>query len=480
MLIKTKYISILLFALLAFTSCKSLKVDIREENKMVPENYTSFDENLKDTTNSASLKWRDFFTDAQLINLIDTALLNNQELNIILQEIEISRFEIGAKKGEYLPTVSGYLGAGVDKVSRYTRDGALEATTDILPGEEFPEPLQDYVVGIRANWELDIWKKLRNGKKAAVNRYLSSVSGKNFMVTHLVSEIASEYYELLALDKQLLRVTQNIELQVSALKIVKQQKESAKVTELAVRRFEAQLYSTQSLKYEIEQSIIETENKINFLVGRFPQPVLRNSSTFNDSISRVITQGIPAQLMDNRMDIKQAEQELIANKLDVKIAKANFYPSIGISAGIGLQAFDPTFIVKNPKSLLFSLAGDLVAPLINRAGIKAQYFSANAKQLQAIFEYEKTILSAYLEVTNQLSKIENLNKSYEFKSKEVDALNESIKISNTLFRSARADYLEVLLTQEETIDSQFELIEIKKAQLNAMVNTYVALGGGWN
>ena len=480
MLKKTKYISILLFSLLTFTSCKSLKVALREENKIVPENFTSIHEDSKDTTNSASLKWREYFIDNQLINLIDTALVNNQELNIILQEIEISRYEIGAKKGEYLPKVSGYIGAGVDKVSRYTRDGAVEATTDITPGNEFPEPLQDYVVGIRANWEIDIWKKLRNGKKAAVSRYLSSISGKNFMVTHLVSEIASEYYELLALDNQLIRVNQNIDLQMNALKIVKQQKKSAKATELAVKRFEAQLYSTQSLRFEIKQSIVETENKINFLVGRFPQPVLRNANTFNDSILTVISQGLPAQLLDNRMDIKHAELELKANKLDVKIAKAQFYPSIGLSAGIGLQAFDPTFIIKNPESLLFSLAGDLVAPLVNRAGIKAQYFSANARQLQAIYEYEKTILSAYIEVTNQLSKIENLKKSYEFKSKEVDALTKSIQISNTLFRSARANYLEVLLTQEETIDSQFELIEIKKLQLNALVNTYVALGGGWN
>ncbi|WP_107037353.1 TolC family protein [Brumimicrobium mesophilum] len=480
MLKKTKYISIFLFASLSLTSCKSLQLVKREENKTVPEGFTSTEQNSKDTLNSASLKWKEFFTDAQLINLIDTALRNNQELNIILQEIEISKYEIGAKKGEYLPTVSGYVGAGVDKVSRYTRDGAVEATTDIIPGKEFPEPLQDYVVGVRAEWEVDIWKKLRNGKKAAVSRYLSSVSGKNFIVTHLVSEIASEYYELLALDKQLIRVNQNIDLQTNALRIVKQQKESAKVTELAVRRFEAQLYSTQSLRFEIEQSIVETENKINFLVGRFPQPVLRNASTFNDSITRVISDGLPSQLLDNRMDIKQAELELASNKLDVKIAKAQFYPSLGLSAGIGLQAFDPTFIVKNPESILFSLAGDLVAPLINRAGIKAQYYSANARQLQSIYEYEKTILTAYIEVRNQLSKIENLNKSYEFKAKEVDALNESIKISNTLFKSARADYLEILLTQEETIDAQFELIEIKKAQLNAMVNTYVALGGGWN
>jgi len=130
--------------------------------------------------------------------------------------------------------------------------------------------------------------------------------------------------------------------------------------------------------------------------------------------------------------------------------------------------------------MLFSLAGDLVAPLINRNAIKADYYSANSRQIQAVFDYEKTILSAYIEVTNHLSQITNLNKSYEYKSKEVEALNQAISISNTLFKSARADYLEILLTQEERIESQFELIELKQQQLNAVINTYRALGGGWN
>ncbi len=474
----SKNIYILVFTLAAFTSCKGLKVTSRVENKSVPTQFT--DQVITDTTTTAIVSWRNYFTDSYLISLIDTALVNNQELNIINQEIEISRNEVRARKGEYLPSVSGYAGAGADKTSRYTRNGALEATTDIEPGKAFPEPLQDYVVGVQANWEVDIWKKLRNAKKSAVNRYLSSIEGKNFMVTNLVSEISSEYYELLSLDSKLNRLNQNIEIQNNALKIVIQQKKSAKVTELAVRRFEAQLYGTESLKYIVEQKIIETENRINFLVGRFPQPVERARSEFNDIVLNKIDMGLPSQLLDNRMDIREAELNLEASKLDVKVAKAKFYPSLGISAGLGFQSFNPTYLIKSPESMLFSLAGDLVAPLINRNAIKADYYSANSRQIQAVFDYEKTILSAYIEVTNHLSQITNLNKSYEYKSKEVEALNQAISISNTLFKSARADYLEILLTQEERIESQFELIELKQQQLNAVINTYRALGGGWN
>lgn len=473
-------IYILVLTILAFTSCKSLNINTREEKTTVPNSYLGTVEPAEDSLSSASIKWREFFTDSYLVALIDTALINNQELNIVLQEIEIARNEVSAKKGEYLPSLSGYAGAGVDKAARYTRNGAVESNIDIEPGREFPEPLQDYVFGVQANWELDVWKKLRNGKKAAVSRYLASIEGKNFMVTNLVAEIANSYYELLALDTRLKNINQNLTIQQNALVIVKQQKLAAKVTELAVKRFEAQLFNTKSLLFDTEQKIIEVENQLNFLTGSFPKHIQRSEELFTDLAPMAIKEGLPTQLLDNRLDIKAAGLVLEAQKLDVKVAKARFYPSFGLSAGLGLQAFNPTYLVKAPESILFSFAGDMVAPLINRKAIKSDYYNANSKQLQAVFDYEKTILTAYIEVTNHLSKIDNLKKSYEFKLQEVEVLNSSIIIANTLFRSARADYLEVLLTQEEAIEAQLELIELKQQQLNAVVNTYRSLGGGWD
>jgi len=248
---------------------------------------------------------------------------------------------------------------------------------------------------------------------------------------------------------------------------------------LAVRRFEAQVLHTRGLQYGIQQQITEMENYLNFLVGRFPQPIQRNSQNFNSLIPNTILAGIPAQLLDNRTDVRQAERKLVAAKLDVKVAKAKFYPSIGVSAGLGFQAFSPTYLIKTPQSLIYSLAGDLMAPLINRNAIKAKYYSANAMQIQAAFEYEKTLLNAYIEVANQLSMISNLGNTYDLKSQEVQALTQSVTISGNLFQSARADYMEVLLTQRDALESRFDLIETKKKQMNAMVNIYHALGGGW-
>ncbi|MBO2008708.1 TolC family protein [Hymenobacter negativus] len=464
--------------LLAMAGCATPALVERTASRNVPASYINT-ANAQDTASSARVQWKQFFTDPNLTVIIETALQNNQELNITLQEIEIARNEVRARKGEYLPFVGLGARADVDKVGRYTIQGATEENVDIKEDRHTPDPLTNLQVGAFAHWEVDIWHKLRNARKAAALRYLATVEGKNFMVTNLVSEIANSYYELLALDNQLAILKQNLEIQTNALEIVKLQKESARVTELAVKRFEAQVQHTRALQFGIQQRIVETENRLNYLAGRYPQPIMRDYRSFGDLVPKAIQAGLPAQLLSNRPDIRQAEQNLAANKLDVQVARANFYPSLAISGGVGLEAFKPSLLVSTPESMLYSLGADLAAPLVNRNGIKALYYSANARQLQTVYQYEKTVLNAYIEVNNQLSSINNLASSYDAKQKEVAALNESINISNTLFKSARADYMEVLLTQRDALESKFDLIETKMQQLNASVNVYRALGGGW-
>ncbi len=459
----------------SLAGCKDLKLATKTENTYTPANYGG----SQDTLNSAATSWNHFFKDQNLITLIDTALKNNQELNIMMQEINIAKAEVRAKKGEFLPSANLQVGAGVDKVGRYTRNGALEANNEIAPGKEFPEPMSDLLVGVNASWEVDIWRKLRNSRDAAANRYLASVEGKNFMVTHLVSEIANSYYELIALDNKLEILNQTITIQSDALQIVKMQKVAGMVSELAVKKFEAEVLKNQSHVYYIKQSIIEAENRINFLVGRFPQPVQRNSANFTDLVPDTIYSGVPSQLLQNRPDIRKAELELVATKFDLKAARADFYPSLRLTAGAGFNAFNAQYFIKAPQSLIYNIAGDLVAPLINRNAIKAKYFSANAKQIQAAYNYEKTILNGYIETVNTLSMISNLKKSYELKTQQVQALTQSITISTNLFSNARADYMEVLMTQRDAVESKFELIEMKQQQLSSWIMMYQALGGGW-
>jgi outer membrane protein, multidrug efflux system len=460
---------------LVVASCKVPAIISPDDTKPVPATFN----NSTDTTNISDIRWNQFFTDGNLVSLIDTALKNNQELSITFQEIEIARNDVRFRQAPLLPTVGVRAGAGVEKVGRYTSQGAGDATTEIMPGKEMPDPLGDFTIAAFANWEADIWKKLHSAKKAAISRYLSTVEGRKFVVTNLVAEVANSYYELLALDNQLIIVRQNIDLQKNALELVKVQKEATRVTELAVQKFQAEVLKSQSLEFDILQNIKETENKINFLLGRYPQTITRDKGNFLELLPATVKSGIPSQLLENRPDVKKAELDLVSAKLDVKIARAEFYPSLGISAAIGFQAFKPSYLFTLPESLLYNLAGDLVAPIVNRNAIKAEFSSANARQLQALYNYQRTTLSAYMEVANQLSNIDNLEKSYDLKSRQVDALTRSIDISNDLFKNARADYLEVLMTQRDALEAKLELIETKKQQFNAVVNIYRGLGGGW-
>ncbi|MBS1773634.1 MAG: TolC family protein [Bacteroidetes bacterium] len=460
---------------LIVSGCKVPQLTSAKSTAVMPQSFG----NSGDSTNTATMRWRDYFTDKNLADLIDTAIKNNQELNITLQEVEIAKNDIRMRRGALLPMVGVRAGTGVEKVGRYTSQGAGDASAEITPGELVPENLHDYMLGLNASWEVDIWNKLHNAKKAAVKRYLATIEGKNFVLTNLIAEVANSYYELQALDNQLEIVKQNIEIQKNALEIVKIQKEAARATELAVQKFQAEVLKTQSLEYDIRQNIKEAENRINFLLGRYPQAIARTSNNFLSTLPNSVSAGIPSQLLANRPDVKQAELELVAAKLDVKVARAEFYPSLDISAAVGFQAFKTSYLFKSPESILYSLAGDIAGPLINRNAIKAEFRSANARQIQALYNYERTLLNAYLEIVNQLSNIDNLQNSYSLKSQQVDALTKSIDVSNDLFKAARADYFEVLMTQRDALEAKLELVETKKAQLNATVNIYKQLGGGW-
>lgn len=472
---KTKLLATAVFACAIVVSCGVPKVATLADKKTVPTSFAT----STDTINTAKIKWKDFFKDQNLVNLIDVALTKNQELLITLQEIEIAKNDIRVRKGRLLPSILVGASAGVEKVGLFTSQGAGDASADIIEGQKVPENLQDYRFAAMVHWEVDVWKKLRNSKKAAISRYLATLEGKNFVITNLVAEVANSYYELVSLDNQLEVVRQNIALQKNALEIVKIQKEAAKATGLAVQKFTAEVLSSQSIEFEILQNINETENTINFLLGRFPQEIPRDQTTFLNLSPNQISGGIPSQMLSNRPDIKQAELQLATFKLDVKVARAEFYPSFDITAGLGLQASKTDYLTKLPESLLYSLAGDIVGPLINKNVIKAEYLSANSRQLQSLYNYDRTVLNAYLEISNQLSRIDNLKKSYDLKSKQVDALQRSIEVSNDLFTSARVDYFEVLMTQRDVLEAKLQLIESRQRQFNASIQVYKALGGGW-
>jgi NodT family efflux transporter outer membrane factor (OMF) lipoprotein len=481
-----RQIKIGIFLVLCASGCAPALSDnpVREPNRVLPGAFPATSvtgEGATDTVspegaagaNAAQTHFRAFFQSPELQALIDAALQNNQELNVRLQEIVVARAEVSAKRGEYSPKVEAVAGLGVEKVGDSTSQGISDKAHG-LPGN-----LGKFDFGLRASWELDVWGKLRNSANAANLRYLSTIEGKNFFVTQLVAEIARSYFDLVALDAELEVLHRNIAIQGDALEVVKAEKQAARVTELAVQRFEAEVLKNKSRLYDLEQERVQVENRINFLVGRFPQPVARNARAIQEPLPALLAAGLPSQLLDNRPDVRHAELELDAAKLDTRAAKANFYPSLHIDAALGYQSFNLSHLLKTPESVFYDLAGGLTAPLLNRKGIEAQYRSANARQLAAVFTYERTLLQAFTDVANQLVVLENLQKSYDLRKKQVDTLQRSVEVSTVLFQSARADYMEVLLTRRDSLDAELETIETKKRLLQSLVNLYQALGGGW-
>lgn len=430
--------------------------------------------------NSAEVGIDEFFNEPRLTQLIAEGLAQNQELKIRNQEVEIASNAIMARRGAYLPFVTVGAGGGFMKGSRYTPLGAAEDQLTYPGDRHFPSPVPN--VGLSANliWQVDIWRQLRNARDAAMQRYCEAIEARNYFITRLVSETAENYYELAALDQRLVYLNQTIELQQRSLEVAKAQKEAARGTELAVQRFLGEVRKNESQSLIIKQKMIEVQNRINFLVGRYPQPVDREQWDFIHLDSRVLSVGVPAQLLQNRRDIIAAEYELGAAGLDVSVARANFYPRLDITAGVGFEAFNPRYLF-DPGAFVANAAGGLVAPLINKQAIRAEYLNANARQLQAVYNYQRTVLNAFTEVVNRVSKVENYRQSVAIKEEQVKALVESVNVATDLFNGARpeVEYMDVLFAQRDLLEARTVLIETKQQQLSAIVSAYQALGGGY-
>jgi multidrug efflux system outer membrane protein len=446
----------------------------------VPEQKTPQRFNVESSgPSAATIEWRDYFADPGLVSLIRQALETNLDLRIALQRIELARAGVAASTGALLPQVDLSMGVGVRKFGLYTMDGAGNATTDITPGRRIPTHLPDYAIGLTSTWEIDLWGKLRSQRKSAVAQYLATVEGANLVITSLVADIATSYYELLAVDHARGVLQSAIERQKQALEVVKAQKAAGRGTELAVQQFEAQLADTRAIEQELAQLSTETENRINLLIGRFPGPVSRSKDALFGAVPGTISAGVPSELLRNRPDIREAERLVEASKYDVAAARKAFYPSLTLSAGVGFQAFTPRYLFTTPESLVYNVAGGLVAPLINRAALKAQLSGASAAQLQAIYEYQRAILTAYAEVVNGLTNVKNTRQALTFKNEQRTALQRAVETADTLYRAGQATYLEVLLAQQNTLQADLELIETQKRERIATVVVYKALGGGW-
>jgi outer membrane protein, multidrug efflux system len=480
-----KLISIVKYTLilcaLCATSCK-MPPTITQQRKIIPKKFEGFES--KDTISAATVKWQDFFTDPLLIQYIDQALLNNPDFKIAAQKIEINRAQFLTAKAALLPSLQGGINLAADRFGKYTMNGVGNFDTNLSPeiskDQQIPQaPYTEMFLGLRSVWEIDIWKKLSNKRKASAKRVLVAQAEQKLLQTLLVSEVAQLYYTLLALDYELDVLDRNSTLQQNELELIKIQKQAGRATELAVKQFSAQLMGTKSLEFQIKQQIVNTENQLSFVIGSFPQKVVRSSFRDQLKLPKILTAGLPSSLLTKRPDILMAEWQLQASGADVEAARAAYLPQLTITPYIGLSAFNPRLLF-SPQSIAGGALSGLFAPIFMQKQIEAAHKIAISQNKIAYYDYEKIALKAVQEVATDMKAIENLKGSADLKAKETNELREGLKVASDLYNAGFANYLEIITVQRNVLDAELQQIILMNRMMLAAVDLYRSLGGGWD
>jgi outer membrane protein, multidrug efflux system len=470
---------ILVFGLIIF-SCKNSEKLVEKSALTVPEYFVS----QTDTLTIGGLKPRSFFSDEKLNQLIDKALANNYDLNIAIQRVEITKASFTERKFSLFPTLDLTSGVGARKFGDYTIDGVgnydTQFSPNLSPNQQIPSvAVPDYMIGFQSSWEVDIWGKLRNLKKAAYFKYLETNEARNAVQTEIIAQVAQLYYTLVSLDLELQIVRNNINLQQQVMEMVMIQKEGGRANELAVKQVRAQWFNTRTFAELLEQEIVYTENMLNSLLGRFPQKIERTNILTRQAFLAEIKTGVPSRMLVNRPDIRAAEMGLQAAQADIKAARAAFFPTLQLNAFMGVQAFRGSVLFSLPASIAWQVGGGLLQPIFNRGRLKSNFRTKKAEQLMALYNYEKSIILSFNEVITTLNKIENYRSVIDLKTEEVGLLKEAITISQDLYRTGNASYIEVIAAQKNVLEEEINLIRFKREQLIGTINLYKSLGGGW-
>ncbi|HVW98331.1 MAG TPA: efflux transporter outer membrane subunit [Mucilaginibacter sp.] len=422
-----------------------------------------------DTATMAALPWDSLFTDTALKSLIREGLNNNLDLKIAVQKIYEAQAALGQSKAALLPSLGANAGVSRSKLSA--------ASLNYPPGTTVSTITTQYQLGLSTSWEADVWGKLSSAKRAAFSNLLQTDAARRAVQTQLIADIANNYFTLLALDKELDITTHTLQNRVKDVETMKALKESAVVNGAAVVQSEANRYAAEVAIPDLKQQIRETENAISILVGRAPGALVRGSLDTQKQIDTVRT-GVASQLLKNRPDVQQAEYAFHAAFENTNLARTYFYPSLTITASGGwsnLQLKD--FFV---GSVFYNLAAGLTQPIFNQGINKARLRTAQAQQMEALYNFQQTMLVAGQEVSNALYAWQTAAEKEDARKKQIAALTKAVDYTNELLRySSATNYTDVLTSEQNLLAAQLDGVNDKLQQLQAVVNLYRALGGGW-
>lgn len=471
-----KYITFAVVSLV-LGGCKAPSLTQTEEI-VLPEVFTG---QTADTLTVAAVSWRDFFPDTYLATYIDSALANNHSFRQTMEQIVIAREQLRIGKGALLPEVSLGIHAGVQRFGEYTMDGVGNSTTntpDLPKDKHIPDPYRSFNLGLSFQWEADVWGKLTDKKRAAALRWMQSVEAKQLAQTLLISEVATQYYHLIGLDKKCVILEEEIQQTTASYQLSNELMKEGEVSRLSVDQFLSRKMKLEEMLLDTRQQVGEAERAFALLLGKLPFEVKRSTFEEISSYTFPTSSGIPAQLVQNRPDVKVAELGLLASKADVSAARKAFFPSLVIGGSGGFNAFDLSTWFVSPASLVYDLAAGITAPIFKRHEIRALWKESKSRQRMALLDYHYTVLKSYQEVVDLVGASEQMEKRKQLKSEESRVHHRSIEHAKELFQTGFVGYLDVLSAAERYLDCELERIDLNVSycQLHAML--YRSLGGG--
>ncbi|WP_028897941.1 TolC family protein [Prevotella sp. HUN102] len=452
-------IIILGFAVLSLTGCKSLygtyeRPDVVSEG--IVRDPVNDQATLEGANDFGNLPWRSVFTDPHLQAIIEKALENNPDLLNAALNIDIAEQQLKSAKLSFLPSVVFAPQGTITHFGSHT-----EAT-------------KSYVLPIAASWDIDLFGKLRNQKKAAQMAMLQMQDYKVAVQTGLICNIANLYYTLLMLDRQNEIVTNMAGLTKNTWDMMQLQMEFGRARATSVQSAQAAYYGVQTQATDIKRQIREVENSLSLLMGE-PAHTIARGTLANQSLPTNFSGGVGVELLSNRADVHAKEMALAQCFYNVKTARAQFYPSLNISPTGGWSNGNG---LVNPAKLLLSAVASLTQPLFMQGKLKAGLRVAEDQYKQAYNTWQNSVLTAGSEVSNALVAYNAAEEKSKLYDQQIEVLKTNVEHTQMLYRQSSSSYLEVITAQQSLLNAEISQVQDQFSKLQAIVNLYYALGGG--
>jgi multidrug efflux system outer membrane protein len=422
-----------------------------------------------DTINMAARTWQSMFNDPVLKGLIQEGLQNNLDLKNAIENIVQAEAILRQQRLALLPSL--------DASASVTRAKTSEASLNFGNSVNIRTLTSTYRLQLSTSWEADIWGKLSSAKRSALNSYLQTDAARRAVETQLIADVANTYYTLVALDRQLEITELTLKKRIESVETLRALKEGAVVTGAAVVQAEANRYAAEVTIPDLRLNIRQNENVLSVLLGRAPGEIRRNKLADQQPFANV-SLGMPAQLLQNRPDVQAAEFALRASLEDVNVARSFFYPALTLTASGGFSNLSLQDFFKN--SLFYNMVGGLTQPIFAQGANKARLTRAQSIQAQTLNNFQFALLNAGQEVSNALYAYQAAGEKEVSRIRQIEALQKSVAFTEELLRySSETNYTDVLTSEQALLQAELSGVNDRLQKLQAVVDLYRALGGGW-